>query len=334
MNEEWTIEVSSETWEVSSFGYSWGFSFSTTGGGGGGGGGTGPPGPQGPQGPAGPKGDTGDTGPAGPAGPVDTSALVPTSRLVTAGSGLTGGGTLAADLALAVDFGTGAGKVTQGNDTRLSDARPPTAHTHAAADVTSGVLPISRIATGTPDGTKFVRDDGTLATPPGGEWTVLSRVDLSTSGVWPTFVSVANYDRYRLRWFSPGNAAAGSGGLIRNLLVVFDDDVTSGAYFNAGTSGAAVSLAALPQGGGGSGVLDISRIAVTLPPGAGTRYGANIRSDASTVLAAGNASRVASAHSYLYAGAGMPALAKWTISASNNDSWTNYTFILEGASRP
>lgn len=32
----------------------------------------------------------------------------------------------------------------------------------------TGVLPIANIATGTPDGTKFVRDDGTLAIPPGG----------------------------------------------------------------------------------------------------------------------------------------------------------------------
>lgn len=50
----------------------------------------------------------------------------PTSRLVSAGTGLTGGGSLAADRTLAVDFGTGAGKVTQGNDSRLSDARTPT----------------------------------------------------------------------------------------------------------------------------------------------------------------------------------------------------------------
>lgn len=41
-------------------------------------------------------------------------------------------------------------------------------HTHAAADITSGVLAIARLATGTPDGTKFVRDDGTLAVPAGG----------------------------------------------------------------------------------------------------------------------------------------------------------------------
>ena len=30
-------------------------------------------------------------------------------------------------------------------------------------------LDISTIASGTPDGTQFVRDDGTLAVPPGGE---------------------------------------------------------------------------------------------------------------------------------------------------------------------
>lgn len=37
-----------------------------------------------------------------------------------------------------------------------------------AGRITSGVLPIARIATGTPNGAKFVRDDGTLAVPAGG----------------------------------------------------------------------------------------------------------------------------------------------------------------------
>ena len=41
-------------------------------------------------------------------------------------------------------------------------------HTHAAADTTSGVFNIARLATGTPDGTKFIRDDGVLAVPSGG----------------------------------------------------------------------------------------------------------------------------------------------------------------------
>lgn len=37
-----------------------------------------------------------------------------------------------------------------------------------ASQTTTGVFNIARLATGTPDGTKFVRDDGTLALPPGG----------------------------------------------------------------------------------------------------------------------------------------------------------------------
>ena len=66
---------------------------------------------------------------------------------ITAGTGLTGGGTLAANRTLAADFGTGAGKVCQGNDARLSDARTPTAHTHVVADVT-GAAAVSGSATG------------------------------------------------------------------------------------------------------------------------------------------------------------------------------------------
>lgn len=50
----------------------------------------------------------------------------PVGRSVTAGTGLTGGGDLSADRSLAVDFGTGAGEVTQGNDARVA-AVPSTA---------------------------------------------------------------------------------------------------------------------------------------------------------------------------------------------------------------
>ncbi len=48
------------------------------------------------------------------------------SVTLTAGTGLTGGGDLSANRSFAADFGSGAGKVTQGNDSRLSDARTPT----------------------------------------------------------------------------------------------------------------------------------------------------------------------------------------------------------------
>ena len=47
-------------------------------------------------------------------------------------------------------------------DSRLSDARTPTAH---ASTHTTGA---DKIATGTPDGTKYLRDDYAWANPPGG----------------------------------------------------------------------------------------------------------------------------------------------------------------------
>ncbi len=58
---------------------------------------------------------------------VDNTDAVPASRAISAGSGLTGGGDLSSDRSIAADFGTGAGKVTQGNDARLSDDRTPSA---------------------------------------------------------------------------------------------------------------------------------------------------------------------------------------------------------------
>jgi hypothetical protein len=58
---------------------------------------------------------------------------VPTARTITAGTGLTGGGDLTADRTLSVSYGTTSGTAAQGNDSRLSDSRTPTAHksTHA-----------------------------------------------------------------------------------------------------------------------------------------------------------------------------------------------------------
>lgn len=63
------------------------------------------------------------------------AGAVQTTRTITAGTGLTGGGDLSANRTLAVSYGTTAGTAAQGNDARLSDARTPTAHaaSHAAA---------------------------------------------------------------------------------------------------------------------------------------------------------------------------------------------------------
>lgn len=134
------------------------------------------PGPTGPTGPAGPTGPTGPAGPTGPMGPgvpaggathsllaksslvdgetewvskIDTSVLptsvVMTSRTISTGAGLTGGGDLSANRTLAVSFGTTSNDVCRGNDSRLSDARAPLSHTQAFSTIT-GTISATQIA--------------------------------------------------------------------------------------------------------------------------------------------------------------------------------------------
>lgn len=93
---------------------------------------------------------------------------VPPTRKITAGTGLSGGGDLSADRALAVKYGTAAGTVCQGNDERLTDTRDP--KTHAASHQAGGA---DAIATVTPAANAIPQagPDGKLATgwlPAGG----------------------------------------------------------------------------------------------------------------------------------------------------------------------
>lgn len=68
---------------------------------------------------------------------------VESSRTITAGTGLTGGGSLAADRTLAVAYGTTAGTAAQGNDSRITGALQSGAT--AGGDL-SGTLPNPTVA--------------------------------------------------------------------------------------------------------------------------------------------------------------------------------------------
>jgi len=71
-------------------------------------------------------------------------------------------------ISAAAIFGTTGGTVAQGDDARLSDARTPTAHVHAAADVTSGTFAVARVGTGSGVATTYLDGTGAFTTPAGG----------------------------------------------------------------------------------------------------------------------------------------------------------------------
>jgi hypothetical protein len=79
-------------------------------------------------------------GPQGPQGAAGSGSGSGTVTSITAGTGLSGG-TITTSGTIAVSYGTTASTACEGNDSRLSDARTPTTHSHVAADIGSVLGP-------------------------------------------------------------------------------------------------------------------------------------------------------------------------------------------------
>ena len=74
--------------------------------------------------------------------PTDIGA-VPTSRTISSGAGLTGGGDLTADRTLAVSYGTTAGTAAEGNDSRIADIRASSITTRSRGTSAGGSINLS-----------------------------------------------------------------------------------------------------------------------------------------------------------------------------------------------
>ena len=154
--------------------------------------------------------------------------------------------------------GTGSTNYCAGNDSRLSDARSPTSHQHAASDINSGTIATSRLASGTADATTYLRGDQT--------WAVFAIADGSIAsakladpfvydcGAYAAIVPAAptgisgtpGVGSVALSWTAPTNTGGAS---LTDYIVQYSTDQSSWTTFADGTSTATTATVTGLTGG-------------------------------------------------------------------------------------
>lgn len=145
------------------------------------------------------------------------------------------------DIASSTEIGAGTATDATSGATNVVPVSQTTKTSNGASDEnkipvlqSDGALHINHIATGTPDGTKFVRDDGVLATPPSTSTdyckTVFSSATASATLSNPT--SETNFDTYT--YTIPANDLVAG--------VIYRFDITGSMNWGAGTYKMAIRL--------------------------------------------------------------------------------------------
>ena len=180
--------------------------------------------------------------------PSDIGA-VPTSRTVSAGTGLTGGGDLTANRSLSVAYGTTSTTACVGNDSRLSDSRTPTGS--ASGDLT-GTYPAPTLAAVTTAQSNVGSSTQipVLSVDAKGRITSLSSVAAAAGSVDVQYFTTVG----TATWTKPANAKQ-----------VFVQLIGGGGGGGGGGKVASGTACSGGSGGGGSGFTDVLFNATELP---------------------------------------------------------------------
>lgn len=147
------------------------------------------------------------------------------SITISAGTGLTGGGSLAANRTLTVAYGTTSTTACVGNDARLSDSRTPTSHVHgnitnAGAIGSTATLPVITGASGVLTVGAFGTSSGTFCQ--GNDSRITGLGTMATKSTYQIQIALSGYDAAVSAGLKKGQCRVPIAGTITGFAITCD----------------------------------------------------------------------------------------------------------------